>query len=60
MIRKKKKQSPGRNADTQFMNKLWRDNERAKEARSREIRDREKRARERLKTELRAVIGAHT
>lgn len=57
--RRKKKQSPSRNADTQFMNKLWRENEASRAARSKEIRDREQRARARAQAELAAVISAH-
>lgn len=57
--RRKKKQSASRNADTQFMNKLWRENERARAARSQEIRDRERRARDRARAALEALVSAH-
>lgn len=50
--RRKKKQSASRNADTQFMNKLWRENEAAREQRSRAIRERERLARERVRAQL--------
>ncbi len=56
--RRKKKQSPGRNADTQFMNNLWRQIEESKANRSRDIRDRERRARERARAELFQVLEA--
>jgi hypothetical protein len=52
----KKKQSQHRNADTQFMNNLWREMEQTKSRRSREIRDRERRARERARSELFQVL----
>jgi len=51
-MKKKKKQSPSRNADTEFMNKLWRDNAQARAERSHGIRQRELEARERVKREL--------
>ncbi len=56
MTRKRKKQSPTRNADTQFMTQLWRDNEEARARRSQEIRDRERKARERARAELQSVL----
>lgn len=59
MTIRKKKQSESRNADTQFINKLKRDNEATRSTRSLMIRDRERRARERARAELEAVIRAH-
>lgn len=56
--KRKKKQSASRNADTQFMNSIWRENENARARRSKEIRDRERRARDRARAELEALIGA--
>lgn len=41
----KRRQSQHRNADTQFMNELYRSNEQARAARSQAIREREHRAR---------------
>lgn len=56
MTRKRKKQSASRNADTQFMNELWRSNEEARARRSQEIRERERKARERVMAELHSVL----
>jgi len=54
--KKKKKQSPGRNDDTKFMNLVWREAEEAKARRSQEIIDREQLARKRARAELFKVL----
>ncbi len=56
MTKRKKKQSPTRNADTEFINKQRQANEAARSSRSLMIRDRERRARERARTELEAAL----
>ncbi len=55
---KKKKQSAARNADTQFINNMWRLNEHMRAERSRKIRERERAARARARNELESILAA--